>query len=168
MPDDVLFRPVRAFLFDVDGVFTDGSLLAMESGEQARVFNIKDGLAVVKAIRAGYHIGVISGGNHAGVQRRLAGLGVQHIYLDVADKLSVYQDLTSRLQLGPHEVLYMGDDLPDYPVMVRDDVVAACPADAVEEIQQVSQYVATRPGGRGAVREIIEKVMKAQGAWTVP
>ncbi|SDL79427.1 3-deoxy-D-manno-octulosonate 8-phosphate phosphatase (KDO 8-P phosphatase) [Catalinimonas alkaloidigena] len=168
MSDRNLFQPIRAFLFDVDGVFTDGSLLALESGEQARVFNIKDGLAVVKALQAGYHIGVISGGTHEGVRRRLSGLGIQHIYLKVDDKLAVFHELVRQLGLGPQEVVYMGDDLPDYPVMSRDDVVAACPADAVEEIRQISQYVASRPGGHGAVREVIERVMKTQQTWTVP
>lgn len=157
MPD---FSAIEAFVFDVDGVLTDGTLLALNSGEQARTFHIRDGYAIRHALRRGFRVVIISGREEEGVRRRLQSLDVTEIYLGVSDKVEVF----GARGLDPARVVYMGDDMPDLEVM-RLCAVAACPADAAQDIVAISQYVATLPGGRGAARELIETVMKAQGKW---
>lgn len=157
MPD---FSAIEAFVLDVDGVLTDGTLLALSSGEQARTFHIRDGYAIRHALRRGYRVVIISGRQEQGVRRRLESLDVTEIYLGVDDKLRVFRDCS----LDPARVAYMGDDMPDLEVMQHCHL-AACPADAAADVRAVSQYVAQLPGGRGAVRELIEAIMKAQGRW---
>jgi 3-deoxy-D-manno-octulosonate 8-phosphate phosphatase (KDO 8-P phosphatase) len=157
MPD---FSAIEAFVFDVDGVLTDGTLLALSTGEQARTFHIRDGYAIRHALRRGYRVVIISGRQEEGVRRRLESLDVTEIYLGVDDKMRVFD----ACGLDPDRVVYMGDDMPDLEVMRR-CAVAACPADAAADIVAISQYVAHLPGGRGAARELIETVLKAQGKW---
>jgi 3-deoxy-D-manno-octulosonate 8-phosphate phosphatase (KDO 8-P phosphatase) len=157
MPD---FSAIEAFVFDVDGVLTDGTLLALSSGEQARTFHIRDGYAIRHALRRGFRVVIISGRQEEGVRRRLQSLDVTEIYLGVEDKLLVF----SACALDPARVVYMGDDMPDLEVMRR-CAVAACPADAAVDVRAISNYVAALPGGHGAVRELIEAVMKTQGTW---
>ncbi|MCC3157890.1 3-deoxy-D-manno-octulosonate 8-phosphate phosphatase [Hymenobacter sp. 15J16-1T3B] len=157
MPD---FSAIEAFVFDVDGVLTDGTLLALSTGEQARTFHIRDGYAIRHALRRGYRVVIISGRQEEGVRRRLESLDVTEIYLGVDDKVQVF----GACGLDAARVAYMGDDMPDLEVMQRCRL-AACPADAAADVRAISQYVAELPGGRGAVRELIEAVMKAQGRW---
>ena len=163
-PDEAL-RAVRAFVFDVDGVFTNGDVLALDDGAQARTFNTKDGVAVSRAVRAGYALAVISGGNQEGVRRRLAHLKVPHIYLGADDKRAVFTELLATLGLTASQVLYMGDDLPDLPVLTFPGVLSACPADAVAEVKQHCRYVSPCRGGAGAVRDVIERTLRVQGQW---
>ncbi|GGF17824.1 KdsC family phosphatase [Hymenobacter cavernae] len=155
---------IRAFIFDVDGVLTDGTLLALNSGEQARTFHIRDGYAIRHAVAKGYRIIVISGREEEGVRRRLESLDVHDIYLGAADKMKIFNNYINLHRLDPVHIAYMGDDMPDVEVMRR-CAVAACPSDAASDVRAISNYVATLPGGRGAVRELIEIVMKAQGTW---
>jgi len=155
---------VRAFIFDVDGVLTDGTLLALNSGEQARTFHIRDGYAIRHAVAKGYRIVVISGREEEGVRRRLESLDVHDIYLGVVDKMKIFNNYINIHRLDPQFIAYMGDDMPDMEVMRR-CAVAACPRDAAADVLAISNYVATLPGGRGAVRELIEAVMKSQNTW---
>lgn len=155
---------VKCFVFDVDGVLTDGMTLALESGEQARSFNIKDGYGIERALLAGYHVAIISGGNQLGVQKRLAFLKIKHIHLGVKNKVETLAQLCEELNIQYNEVLYMGDDLPDYDVMKLTGL-PCCPNDATQEIKEISLYVSGKNGGAGCVRDVIEKVMKVQGTW---
>ncbi|QDA59619.1 KdsC family phosphatase [Hymenobacter jejuensis] len=155
---------VQAFVLDVDGVLTDGTLLALNSGEQARAFHIRDGYAIRHALRKGYRIVVISGREEEGVRKRLESLDVLDIYLGVDDKMKIFNTYINVHRLDPAHIAYMGDDMPDMEVMRR-CAVAACPIDAASDVLAISNYVATKGGGQGAVRELIEAVMKAQKTW---
>lgn len=155
---------IRCFIFDVDGVLTDGKLIALESGEQARNFSIKDGYGIERALLAGYTVAIISGGNQIGVQKRLEFLKIKHIHLGVKDKIEVFNKLCNDNKIKPEEVLYVGDDLPDYDVMKLSGL-PCCPSDATQEIKDIAWYVSDKKGGEGCVRDVIEKVMKVQGTW---
>jgi len=157
---------VRAFVFDVDGVLTDNSLLVTEAGELLRTMNVRDGQVIKWAIQAGFTIGAITGGRSEGVKKRLTVLGVEEYYSGVADKWPAFQSFMQRTGLPPAEICYMGDDLPDLPVLRR-VLLAACPSDAVPEIFSVCDYISPFPGGGGCVRDLLEMVMKAQGKWPV-
>ncbi|MCW3084333.1 MAG: 3-deoxy-D-manno-octulosonate 8-phosphate phosphatase [Bacteroidetes bacterium] len=156
---------ITTFIFDVDGVLTDGSVTLMPDGEQVRTMNIKDGYALQLAVKQGYRVVIISGGKSEMVRKRLNGLGITDVYLGAHAKLDTYKEYLEIYNVNPDEVLYMGDDLPDYEVM-KQIGVPTCPADAVQEIKGISIYVSHHNGGRGAVRDVIEQVMKVQGKWT--
>lgn len=158
------FREVRAFVFDVDGVFTNNEILVMENGDLLRTMNVRDGYAVKLAIKAGYPVAIITGGTSEGVTKRLQVLGVTDIYSGVGDKVPALRDFMGRHNISPGEILYMGDDLPDYPVM-RMVGLPCCPHDAVPEVLGVATYVSHLPGGGGCVRDVVEKVMKLAGQW---
>lgn len=164
MGSDLQLNRIKCFVFDVDGVLTDGMVLALESGEQARRFNIKDGYGIERALLAGYEVAIISGGNQIGVQKRLAFLKIKHIYLGVKDKVNVLNTFCEQTNIRPEEILYVGDDLPDYDVMLKVGI-PCCPSDAAEEIKNISKVVAGKAGGHGCVRELIELVMKHQQTW---
>jgi 3-deoxy-D-manno-octulosonate 8-phosphate phosphatase (KDO 8-P phosphatase) len=155
---------ITCFVFDVDGVLTDGMVLALESGEQARRFNIKDGYGIERALLAGYQVAIISGGNQVGVQKRLEFLKIKQIHLGVKDKIEVFHTMCEELNITADQVLYMGDDLPDYDVMKLTGL-PCCPQDATQEIKEISLYVSDKKGGEGCVRDVIERVMKVQGTW---
>ncbi|MDO1445586.1 3-deoxy-D-manno-octulosonate 8-phosphate phosphatase [Rhodocytophaga aerolata] len=163
---DYDFKKISTFIFDVDGVLTDGTLLALESGEQARTFHIRDGFGIEKALQAGYRVAIISGGNQMGVRKRLEFLKVPYIYLGVATdrKLEVFKQFIQEHGLAQEEILYMGDDMPDYEVL-KTGVLATCPQDAMPDIQALCHYISPFSGGRGAVRDVIERVMRDQGKW---
>ena len=155
---------VKAFAFDVDGVLTNGEVLVTEAGDQLRKFHIRDGYALQLAVKKGYPIVVITGAQSLGVQRRLEGLGIRDIYLGIRDKMTIFNAWLSRNQIQAAEVLYVGDDIPDLAVM-RCVGIPACPADAAEEIKAIASYISPKLGGCGAVRDVIEKVMKVQQTW---
>lgn len=157
-------KVVKAFVLDIDGILTDGSVLVTESGDQLRKFNVRDGYAMRLAIKRGLLICVISGGNSASVVFRLNGLGVSEVHLGIDRKLDVYEDFLKKHDLSAESVLYMGDDVPDLPVM-RAAGVCACPSDAIEDVKLISDYISAIPGGAGCVRDVIEKVLKVQGKW---
>jgi 3-deoxy-D-manno-octulosonate 8-phosphate phosphatase (KDO 8-P phosphatase) len=159
-----ILENIKCFVFDVDGVLTDGMTLALESGEQARAFNIKDGYGIERALLAGFHVAIISGGNQIGVRKRLEFLKINHIHLGVKNKVEVLSQLCKEIKVKPEEMLYVGDDLPDYEVMQLVGL-PCCPADAVSEIKEISKYVCDNSGGKGCVREVIEKVMRRQAKW---
>ena len=156
---------VRCFVFDVDGVLTDGSLIVMP-GELYRVMNIRDGFALKEAVIKGYKVVIISGGNSDSVQSRLANLGVTDIYIGVENKSDKLNEIILKYKLREDEILYMGDDIPDYNVMKRVGV-PCCPNDAATEIRELSIYVSSINGGKGCVRDIIEQVLRLHGHWPV-
>lgn len=161
------FSRIKTFIFDVDGVLTDGSVNCMASGEMYRTFNIKDGYGIEQALKAGFKIAIISAGNQEGVRKRLEFLKIKDIFMGgpTDQKINVYLGLMTRDSLVEDEILYMGDDLPDYQILARPALISTCPADAVYEIQSVCDYISPKGGGQGAVRDVIEQVMKAQGKW---
>ena len=158
------FKTINTFIFDVDGVLTDGGLHAHADGEQTRVFNIKDGFAMEKAVKAGFNMAVISGIDEKGVRLRLERLGIKDIFLGVKDKLALYNDYIKERNLDVNNILYMGDDIPDYKIM-RLVGLPACPADAIDDIKEISKYISPFDGGKGAARDVIESVMTAQHKW---
>lgn len=157
-------KDITTFIFDVDGVLTNGNILVTESGEQLRQFNIKDGYAMQLAIKKGYHMAIITGAKTNAVKLRLQGLGIKNIYLNASYKMPLFLDFINKEGLNPNEVLYVGDDLPDQQIMEK-VAIAVAPADAVQEIKDISTYISPFNGGEGAVRDIIEKVLKVQGKW---
>ncbi len=158
------FRDIRAFIFDVDGVLTNNQVLVTENGQLLRQMNIRDGYAIKRAIDAGYRVCVITGGRSEGIRRRLEGLGVRDIYLGAQDKLEPYEEFISAYKLDEGHILYMGDDLPDYPVMRRVGF-PVCPRDAAPEIFDLAHYISPMNGGDGCVRDVIEKVLRLNGRW---
>lgn len=158
------FKSISCFVFDIDGVLTDGSLLVLPDGVMARKMNIKDGFALQLAVKKGYHVLVISGGNSPEVQERLRKLGVVHVYMQVTDKETVLEQWLLEKQVSKSEVLFMGDDVPDLKVM-RLAGIQACPSDAAIDIKNAVDYISTFKGGEGCAREVIEKVMKLRGDW---
>ncbi len=160
-------RQITTFVFDIDGVMTDGAVHVLETGEHYRTFYIRDGYALERAVQAGYRICVITGGKHEGVRKRLQNLKIQDVFMGSGgkSKLEIYENWLTDVQIPEHEMLYMGDDLPDYQVMVRPDLLATCPADACEEILAIANYISPKAGGKGAVRDVIEQVMRAKNEW---
>jgi 3-deoxy-D-manno-octulosonate 8-phosphate phosphatase (KDO 8-P phosphatase) len=159
-----MMNNVKAFVLDIDGVLTDSSILVTTSGEMLRTMSIRDGYAIRDAAKKGYPVGIISGGTNDGVRIRLENLGVTYIKLGVDDKITALNDFFSAHGLSAGEVLYMGDDLPDYHAMKLVGL-PACPQDAAPEIKGISVYVSHKNGGHGAVRDVIEQVLKVQGKW---
>ncbi|MEP7279529.1 MAG: HAD hydrolase family protein [Bacteroidota bacterium] len=160
------FKQVKCFVFDVDGVLTNGTLLLLDDGQMVRTMNIKDGYALQLAVKKGYQIAIISGAGNGGVEQRLKRLGITDIYFNATDKELVLKDYLQQKKLQPAEVLFMGDDLPDYQAMLATGL-PCCPADAVPEIKRISKYIASLGGGQGCAREVIEKVLKLNGHWHV-
>jgi 3-deoxy-D-manno-octulosonate 8-phosphate phosphatase (KDO 8-P phosphatase) len=159
-----LLNNITTFIFDVDGVLTDSSVHVTPTGEMLRIMNIRDGFAMKAAIESGYSICIISGGDNEGVRIRLKNLGITHIHLASPDKVATFKKYTELHNINPEHVLYMGDDIPDYHVMQLVGL-ATCPQDASPEIKAICKYISHKKGGKGAVREIIEQVMKVQGKW---
>ena len=157
---------IKAFVFDVDGVFTDGSVYLMPGGSMCRVMNVLDGYAVVKALKHGYKRCVITGGNDPDVKHRINYLGIQDYYPKSADKLADLEDFKAKNNVEDHEILAMGDDLPDIRIMLP-AAIAACPLNAVPEVKEICDYISPVEGGKGAVRDVIEQVMKVQGKWNL-
>lgn len=155
---------IKAFVFDIDGVLSGGEILLNEQGEMLRTTNTKDGFALQFAIRQGFPIGIITGGNSEGVANRYRNLGVQHIYLRSKNKLADLEDFINKTGVPAEEILYMGDDLPDYEVM-QTVGMPTCPKDAVHQIKSISAYISEQKGGRGCVRDVIEQTLRAQNKW---
>ena len=155
---------IKAFIFDVDGVFTDGKIFMFSNNEFVRSFNIKDGFAVKYAIQQGYTIAIISGGDSNMIRKRFIDLGITDIYLNITDKMEALEDFYFKYNIDPDNLLFMGDDLPDYEVMNKCGV-PTCPSDAAEEIKSVAKYISNFKGGEGCVRDVIEQVLRSQGKW---
>lgn len=159
-----LLNDITTFIFDVDGVLTDSTVHITPNGEMLRTMNIRDGFAMKAAIESGYNVCIISGGNNEGVRIRLKNLGITDIHLAAPNKVETFKEYIELYHIKPEHVLYMGDDIPDFHVMKLVGL-PTCPQDAAQEIKAISKYISHKNGGKGAVREIIEQVMKVQGKW---
>lgn len=161
-----LLPNITTLIFDVDGVLTNGMVTILPDGQLIRHMNTKDGFAMKSALLSGLRICIISGGKNEGVRKRLAGLGITDIYLGAHDKTKQYTELLDMYNLVPEEIMYMGDDVPDIPVMKKVGL-ACCPNDAVPDVQQTAKYISDKNGGEGCVRDIIEQIMRVQGKWGI-
>ncbi|MGL2994506.1 KdsC family phosphatase [Flavobacterium sp. TSSA_36] len=159
-----IMNAISTFVFDVDGVLTDGSVFINNQGEMLRTMNIRDGYAIKTAVDSGYNVCIISGGSNEGVRVRLRNLGVTDIHLGTPDKVATFDEYVDVYQIKPEQVLYMGDDIPDYHVMKLVGL-PTCPQDACSEIKSIAAYISHKNGGKGAVRDVIEQVMRVQGKW---
>lgn len=155
---------ITTFIFDVDGVLTDGAIHVAQNGELLREMYIRDGYALKAATEQGYNICIISGGSNDGVRIRLENLGIKDVFLGVSNKVIILEDYLNKHNVKADQVLYMGDDIPDYHVMQLVGL-PTCPQDAAPEIKRISKYISHINGGKGAVRDVIEQVMKTQHKW---
>lgn len=155
---------ITTLIFDVDGVLTDGTVTVTTSGEMLRRMSIKDGYALKTAVDNGYNVCIISGGSNEGVRLRLKGLGVTDIFLGVHNKVEQLNLYLNKNNIDIKSALYMGDDIPDLQVMQLVGL-PCCPQDAAIEIKAASLYISHKNGGKGAVRDVIEQVMKVQDKW---
>ena len=161
-----IMNGITTLIFDIDGVLTDGSVFVTNAGEMLRTMNIRDGFALKAAVESGYNVCVISGGSNEGVRVRLRNLGITNIHLGCHDKVETYKEYIELYGILPEQVMYMGDDIPDFHVMKLVGL-PTCPQDASPEIKAISKYISHKNGGKGAVREVIEQVMKVHGKWTM-
>jgi 3-deoxy-D-manno-octulosonate 8-phosphate phosphatase (KDO 8-P phosphatase) len=155
---------ITTLIFDVDGVFTDSMVYVMPNGQFVRRLNSKDGYAVQYAAKKGLRLAVITGGNSIDVRDGLNNLGIKHVFLKSRNKEEVFDTFVQNEGINPEEVLYMGDDIPDFKVLEKSGL-ATCPADAAEEIKAICDYVSVKKGGHGCVRDIIEQTLKVKGQW---
>jgi len=157
-------KEIKAFVFDVDGVFSQNVIL-QANGEMLRTMNTKDGFALYYAVNEQSFIAaIITGGYSESVKIRFQAMGLTDIYIKSTNKLDDFEDFMSKYNFKPSEVLYMGDDIPDYQVM-KTVGIPTCPSDAAEEIKSISVYISDKKGGEGCVRDVIEQVLRAQGKW---
>ena len=156
-------RKIKAFVFDVDGVLSCDVIPLHPNGDPMRTVNIKDGYAL-QLVKKGYEVAIITGGYTEAVQIRFSRLGIQHIYMRSAVKVHDFKDFMEKTGLSPEQIMYAGDDIPDYEVMTRVGLPVA-PADAAPEIKEIAKYISSRRGGEGVARDVIEQTMRAQGHW---
>ena len=159
-------KQITTFIFDVDGVLTNGKILITENGDQLRQYNIKDGYAIQLALNKGYQVCIITGAKSKSVELRMQGLCIKYIYLGASYKLPLFEDFLNKTNIKREEIVYVGDDLPDQEIMEQ-VAISVCPADGVEEIKHCSNYIYPFNGGDGVVRDIIEKVLKVKGHWFI-
>lgn len=155
---------INTFIFDFDGVLSDGKVYVQRDGEQVRATDVKDGYAMQYALKRGYRIAIISGGYAESMRLRYEGFPGIEIFLSVSNKIELFKEYMAKNQLKPENILVMGDDIPDYKMMLMAGV-KCCPADAAEEIKHIADYISIRPGGNGAVRDVIEQVLRLHGKW---
>ena len=157
-------KRIRLLLLDCDGVLTDGRLMLLPDGDEQKTFHARDGHGITLFHRAGLKTGIISGRSANVVERRARELGMAYVRQNALNKIKAFEELLTEANLTPTECAYVGDDVVDIPIMQRVELAAAV-ADATEETRQAAHYVTTHKGGRGAVREVIELILKAQGRW---
>jgi len=160
----ILLKKINTFIFDYDGVLTDGTVILQADGEALRTANVKDGYALQLAVKRGYNVAIISGGNSASMNKRFEALKIKDFFLGVENKVEVLNNFMKEKGLKPENILYMGDDIPDYKAM-KEVGIPCCPADASPEIKSISKYISDKPGGKGCVRDVIEQTMKIQDKW---
>ena len=158
------FENINSFIFDVDGVLTNGGLYIFPDGNFVRKMNAKDGFALKLALKKGYNIAIITGGREKNIKERLEKLGITNIFLNAHDKLPILNKYLSDNKIDPNTSLYMGDDIPDLKPM-KNIGLACCPNDAVQEIKEISHYISNINGGNGCVRDVIEQVLKVNNDW---
>lgn len=161
---DYDLKKIKALFFDVDGVLSMQTIPLGEDGQPRRTVNIKDGYALQLAVKKGLHIAIITGAKTQEIEKRYHNLGVKDVFLSCKVKLDVYQKLMEHYHLLPEEVMYMGDDIPDYEIM-KSVGLPCCPADAAVEIKEISQYISPYKGGEGCARDLIEQILKAKNMW---
>ena len=159
-----LLKEITTFILDVDGVLTNGKILVTSKGKMLREMNTKDGFIIKYALDKGFKIFIISGGTNKGVKERLKDLGIEEIFLGEHTKKDTYDKLIKKYNLKKNEIVYMGDDIPDIPVMKKIGV-PCCPNDAVPDVKQISIYISKKNGGEGCVRDIIEQTLRVQNKW---
>ncbi len=159
-----LLKNINTFIFDYDGVLTDGTVLLSSSGELFRTSSVKDGYALQLAVRKGYRIAIITGGKSDSIVKRFKSLDIKDVFISVESKIDIFNKYIKKNNINKENILYMGDDIPDYQVM-KEVAVPCCPADAAEEIKSISKFISDLKGGEGCVRDIIEQVLKVQGKW---
>jgi 3-deoxy-D-manno-octulosonate 8-phosphate phosphatase (KDO 8-P phosphatase) len=157
---------IKAIMLDVDGVLSQETISMNAEGVPERTVNIKDGYVLQLAVKLGYIIAIVTGGNTEAIRKRYSNLGITEIYLGSSIKINVYHQLLEKYQLNNDEVIFMGDDIPDYEVM-KVCGCPCCPKDAAWEIKDISCYISNKKGGRGCVRDVMEQVMRAQGKWVL-
>lgn len=162
-----LLTGVNTFIFDYDGVMTDGRVILQHDDPPLRTANVRDGFILQLAVKLGYNVVVISGGFSRSMDNRFDTLNIKDAFTGVKNKVEVFEKYIKEHNIDPENVVYMGDDIPDIPVMKMVGL-PVCPADAVEEVKGVSVYISDKKGGAGCVRDIIEQVMKVQGKWMTP
>ena len=155
---------ITTFIFDYDGVMTDGTVFSDHDGHPWRATNVKDGYALQLAAKLGYNVAVISGAICPSMEVRMNSLGVTDVFTGIPNKVLKLKEYMQEKGLKAEEIVFMGDDIPDLQVM-KSVGLPACPADAVPEVKQISKFISERPGGKGAVRDLIEQILKAQGKW---
>ena len=159
-----LLKEITTFILDVDGVLTNGKILVTSKGKMLREMNTKDGFIIKYALDKGFKIFIISGGTNKGVKERLKDLGIEEIFLGEHTKKDTYDKLIRKYNLKKNEIVYMGDDIPDIPVMKKIGV-PCCPNDAVPDVKQISIYISKKNGGQGCIRDIIEQTLRVQNKW---
>ncbi len=159
-----LLKEITTFILDVDGVLTNGKILVTSKGKMLREMNTKDGFIIKYALDKGFKIFIISGGTNKGVKERLKDLGIDEIFLGNHTKKDTYEKLIKKYNLQKNEIVYMGDDIPDIPVMKKIGV-PCCPNDAVPDVKEISIYISKKNGGQGCVRDIIEQTLRVQNKW---
>lgn len=155
---------LKTFIFDIDGVLTTGNVLVTEEGHMLRSVNIKDGFALQHAVKQGYNIAIISGGNSQGMLHRFQGLGIKEIYLGQKNKMAAFEKVCADFGVTEKQVAYVGDDMPDFPILKRAGL-AVCPADAAYDIQEICEWILSVGGGQGCARLLLETAMKLQNTW---
>ena len=159
-----VLNSIKAFIFDIDGVLTNGKILITSKGDMYREMDTKDGFAIKYALNKGFKIAIISGGKDKGLEIRFQYLGIKNIFLGFTDKERPFNDFIKNEDIKPNDILYMGDDIPDIKIMKK-VLLATCPNDAVIDVKEISDYVSPKNGGQGCVREIIEQVLRVQNKW---
>ena len=155
---------IETFVFDIDGVFTDGKIIVDSQGKESRSFNTKDGIAVKLANDLGYNIAIITGANNDGIKARMNRLGIKNVFLNSSDKVKDLLNFSKTNNINLGKTIYMGDDLPDiFPMNLV--YLKTCPHDAAPEVREISDYVSNKKGGEGCVRDVIEQTLKVQGNW---
>lgn len=158
---------IKAFVFDVDGVLTNGQVILLPDGQQMRHMHSKDGYALQLAVKKGYHVAIITGGNSTQVKERLQGLGITDTFLGVSHKDEAMEEFKFSYGLDYNEIMYMGDDIPDLAALLLVGL-PCCPADGSPEVKSASKFISSRKGGAGCVREVVELIMRSQGTWYDP
>lgn len=161
---DYDLKKIKAVVFDVDGVLSESTITLHPDGEPMRTVNIKDGYAIQLAVKQGLHVAIMTGANVKSIRMRYEGLGVKDVYTGCSVKITIYDSFLKEYSLRDEEVIFVGDDIPDYEVMSRCGC-PCCPADACPDIKEISRYISTAVGGRGVGRDILEQVMRSQGKW---
>ncbi len=157
-------KGVKAFVFDVDGVLSKTTVPLDTAGDLVRSANAKDGYSLMYSVRKGYIVAIISGGGGVALEERFRKLGIKEVHLRIADKLTELKEFMANYSLKPEEVVYVGDDIPDYECM-RLVGISVAPADACSEIKSVATYISDRKGGEGCARDIVEQTLRVQGKW---